>query len=90
MNKTYPRHFIGTIDVLDKPIRLQFGKIGKHLEPGFVVTSIKDDIGFLLKSTQKNSFRITHSNFFIDTYERRRLESAINRIIKANSYRSAA
>jgi hypothetical protein len=89
MTKHYARHFSGTVDVLDKPIRLQFGKIGKHLEPGFVVTSIKDDIGFLLKGDKKK-FRITHSNFFIDNMEKKKLETAINAIIRTNGLRLAA
>jgi hypothetical protein len=89
MEHEYSRHFNGTINVLDKPIKLLFGKIGKHLDPGFVVTSFNDDIGFLVKR-EKSKFKITHSNFFLDSPERRKLEGAVNKIIQLNGMKKAA
>ena len=90
MSKDYHRHFDGTVHVLDKPVKLKFGKVGRHLAPGFIVTSIRDDIGFLLKENGGERFRITHSNFFIDALEKRRLEAEVNEIIKIHGIRKAA
>jgi hypothetical protein len=80
MNKNYAHQFNGTVEIQRKEVKLQFGKVGIY-NPGFIVTSVQNNVGMLLKSENKDKFHIAHKNFTLTENDRRALERELNKII---------
>jgi hypothetical protein len=84
MDVTFSRRFDGTVQLQNKKVKLQFGKVGIY-EPGFVVTSFENEVGMLLKTNeQKGKFVIAHKNFVLSETIKKDLEFQLNQIIREN------
>jgi hypothetical protein len=67
-----------------KRMTFAFGRIGIFESTAFVVTSIENNIGFILRQTshELGYFIISHTNIELTSKDRDDLEEQLNRIIK--------
>jgi hypothetical protein len=78
------RHFRGTVSFETRPLTLAFSRIGLFNEPALIVTSIRDQVGMILRPDPNEGrwFNIYKANFALDTMGRVNLEKQLNAVIR--------
>ena len=78
------RRFNGTVNLTDQPIPVSFSKVGDVDNPDLIVTSLKVEIGVILKRSKigNDRYYIDSTSKHIPPAAREELEAQLNEIIK--------